>query len=118
MPPRAVSMLTLVQLLVVFLGVLLTGTFMRLSKLSSPFFPLPTVPGWVQHNGFWLCLLPLAWAVGATLSVRTLDASPEIRPGVMIAGYVLLAALGIGLIITAGGAISWAFGYHGPMQGG
>ena len=93
MPPRIVSLLTLVQFLVILVGVLWTGSIMRLNDIRWMGKPLPDLPEWVRHEGFWLWLVPAGWAVGATLSARKFDEQPTVPLGWIVVGCLLLVVM-------------------------
>ena len=98
------------QVLTVVLGVLVTGIFLRLyaqgfvgggGSLWRGTPTAPPFPLWMRNHGYWLCCMPLIWAGASILSVRSLDALPEVRPGYLAAGYTLWAALLVGFICSA-----------------
>jgi hypothetical protein len=105
MPPRLVSVLTVIQWLVVFLGVFITGGFLRMYGARWGNAPVPPFPQFVRDYGFWLITLPLCWALAATLSVRSPGAPPSIRPFYLIAGFILLAVLCI--VFSASGFVAF-----------
>src|SRR5262245_43079455 len=100
MPPRIISILTLAQSLVILLGVLLTGAFLKLYAGTSFGKPVPRLPVVMRDYGFWLIVLPLCWALAATFSVRSLDSSPSARPAYILTGIILLAALCVVFLVS------------------
>ncbi|RYD84848.1 MAG: hypothetical protein EOP84_04350 [Verrucomicrobiaceae bacterium] len=55
----------------------------------------------MRDYGFWLVLLPLVWALAATLSIRSVDVSPSTESFYLLAGSILLAALCIVFVASA-----------------
>jgi hypothetical protein len=112
MTPRFISALTVMQLFIVFLGVSLTGAFLRLHSAGGA--PNPAFPQFMRDYGFWFALLPLAWAFASTISVRSLDSTPSASSLYCAAGFVLLAAL---LLVFAFGAyIAFYVATGGPEE--
>jgi hypothetical protein len=107
MTPRFISALTVMQLFVIFLGVCVTGGFLRLHGVDVPH---PTYPRIMRDYGFWLALLPLAWALASVLSARPVDATPSASSLYGVAGFVLLAGLILVFTMAASVAFHYAFG--------
>ncbi len=118
MTPRAISTLVLWQWLTVFLGVVLTGFFLRFYYTDWPNEPayLPAYPRFVRNYGFWLCLLPPAWAAVSILSVGTLDSMPELKRRYTVAGYALWVALVLVLVPAVLIAYGGQLGYQLESQ--
>lgn len=119
MTPRAISTLVLWQWLTVFLGVVLTGLFLRFYYTdwpNEPSFGLPTYPRLVRDYGFWLCLLPPVWAVLSIISVGELDALPQLKRGYTVAGYILWAFLIVVLATAVYNAYEGELGYRADEQ--
>lgn len=119
MTPRAISTLVLWQWLTVFLGVVLTGLFLRFYYTdwpNEPEFGLPTYPRLVRNYGFWLCFLPPLWAAISIISVGSLDALPQLRRGYAVAGYVLWAVLILILATAVYEAYEGELGYQAKEQ--
>lgn len=107
MTPRFISALTVMQLFVIFLGVCVTGGFLRLHGLDIPH---PFFPRIMRDYGFWLALLPLAWALASAFSVRPVDATPAASALYGVAGFILLAGLILVFTLAASVAFHQAFG--------
>jgi len=105
--PRFISALTVMQLFVIFLGVCVTGGFLRLHGFDVPH---PFYPRIARDYGFWLALLPLAWALASVLSARPVDASPTASSLHGVAGFVLLAGLILVFTLAATAAFHSAYG--------
>jgi hypothetical protein len=88
-----VTILTLLQLLVVVLGVLVTRALLNWSYLRWGNVPLPPFPIFMRDYGLWFALLPMVWATVAIFSIRTLDVAPTTGLLSRIVGLVLLALL-------------------------
>ena len=118
MTPRAISTLILWQWLTVSFGVVLTGLFLRFYYTDWPNEPtyLPAYPRLVRNYGFWLCLLPPAWATVSILSVGTLNALPQLKRPYAIAGYVLWVALVLVLLPSVLIAYAGQLGYQVESQ--
>jgi len=98
MPPRVISMLLIGQLLVVFLGVAITGGLVRAYDIHFPHVdmdtpPLRIFPHFVRDYGLWLCLLPLSWAVAAVWNSRGAAEKNIANYRYEFMGWLLLASL-------------------------
>ena len=98
MPPRVISMLLVGQLLVIFLGVAITGSLLRVYEIQDPPSQHPdiivrTFPFYVRDYGFWLCLLPLGWAIAAIRDARAVKEKNIADQRFELIGWVLLGAL-------------------------
>ena len=115
MTPRTIVTLALMQMLTVFFGVVLTAIFLRFLTTDWPNEPvwMPAFPRFMRNYGFWLLLLPVAWAGVSVTSVRSLDAWPQIHRGHLVAGYVLWAALALVFFFAVGIAYEAGLG-SGP----
>jgi hypothetical protein len=96
MPPRAISVLTILQWLVIFLGLLVTGFFLKLHGIEAipyggPSYPL--FPQVLRTYGFWLLLIPFGWGAYATVTIGSLDAAPSVSRFHVLVGSILLCAL-------------------------
>ncbi len=112
MTPRFISALTVLQLFVIFLGVCVTGGFLRLHGVDVPH---PTYPR--NRAGLWILAgsPALAWALASTLSVRPVDAAPSTGSLYGVAGFVLLVGLILVFTLAATVAFYAAFG-GGPVE--
>ncbi len=99
MTPRFISALTVMQLFVIFLGVSLTGGFLRFHSAAG--IPNPAYPEFMRDYGFWFALLPLGWALASAISVRTLDTTPSASSLYCAVGFTLLAGLMLVFTIAA-----------------
>ena len=117
MTPRTIITVALMQMLTVFFGVMLTAIFLRFLTTDWPNEPawMPAFPRFMRNYGFWLLLVPVAWAGASVTSVRSLDALPQIHRGYLIAGYVLWAVIAIVFFFAAGRAYESGLG-GGPEQ--
>jgi hypothetical protein len=106
MPPRLVSILTALQLFVVFLGVSVTSGFLKLFRAQWPYAELPSHLQFMRDYGFWFGLLPLAWAVAAVVSIRSPDRTPNTGLLSTVMGFFLLALLLF--VFTASGVLAFA----------
>ncbi len=106
MTPRFISVLTVIQLVIILLGVSITGGFLRFHMVGVPNPPFSQL---MRDYGFWLGLLPLGWAVASTISVRSLVRSPTASTLHCVAGFVLLAGLILVFTFAAFVAFSAAF---------
>ena len=70
----------------------------------------------MRNYGCWLCLLPPIWALVSILSVRTLDALPQLKRHHTVAGYVLWTALVWVLAVAVRGAYEGQLGYQVESQ--
>ena len=112
MTPRTIITLALMQMLTVFFGVMLTAIFLRFLTTDWPNEPawMPAYPRFMRNYGFWLLLVPVAWAGSSVLSVRSLDALPQVHHGYLVAGYVLWAILALVFFFAAGRAYESGLG--------
>lgn len=117
MTPRTIITLALMQMLTVFIGVLLTAVFLRFLTTDWPNEPawMPAFPRIMRNYGFWLLLVPAAWAGASVISVRSLDALPQIHRAYLVVGYLLWAALALTFFFAAGEAYASGLG-GGPRQ--
>lgn len=105
MKPRAIFLLLIGQMLIIFLGVVLTGSFVRIyeGRISQAFFPSAGYPyvKFVVSYGLWLSVLPLAWAavaLGHARQVARANASArrfELVGGLLLLGLLLVFAVSV-----------------------
>jgi hypothetical protein len=115
MIPRVISMLLLGQLLVIFFGVMIVASGLRLFEIGQPDYyhsllksgELLPFPFYVRKYGYWLSLLPLGWAVAAIRNARA--AAENKNPGQRyeLAGWLLFGALLLFFLVVCCGLIGW-----------
>jgi len=109
LPPRVVSVLSLVQVLFVGMGFLISRCFIRVLEIgswdggspSARFIPtIPTIPGFVASYGLWFFLVPLIWCVVAASRARIAETT-NVTLLDFIAGIVLTIALAAFFLVSS-----------------
>jgi hypothetical protein len=107
LPPRVVSVLSLVQVMFVGMGFLFTRCLIRVYEVgnwdggTAPARFIPPIPGFVASYGLWFFLVPLIWCVVAasrariaeTTNVTLLDFIAGIMLTIALAGFFLISSL-------------------------
>ncbi|MDI1315453.1 hypothetical protein [Prosthecobacter sp.] len=118
-PPKAISVLLLVQCLFIGIGYALTRKMVRwMEKIEPPNLMLDALPNYaafVFKTGLWAFLIPLLWAVWVSLHSGSHQGIPLIRSAD--------AKITVGLTVVtvclwpyaALQAMDVAFGFHGPI---
>ncbi|WP_395737531.1 hypothetical protein [Prosthecobacter sp.] len=118
-PPKAISILLLVQCLFIWMGYAFTRKMARLmAETESPLLLLNALPDhmlFVLRAGLWALLLPLLWAAWVSLRSESHQGIPmtQSTDAKITAGLTVLV-----VCVWSYGAMQAAdaaFGYHGPL---
>lgn len=117
-PPKAISVLVLVQSLFIWIGFGLARKMVRLmeqSELRALARHMPSCASFVLGFGLWALLIPLLWA--SWVSLRS-----EVHQGIPMAqSNDTKITIGLTIVIVciwsyaAMQSIGMAFGFHGPI---
>ena len=111
LPPRAVTVLGLIQVGLVMAGYLIVRTFVRvledhMSEIGISWFRMPGFTVFIRWFGLWFLLIPISWVVLASLE------GDRDRP----LGLVNWSSLKVGGLLTAALALFFAYGVFLAVQ--
>ena len=116
-PPKAISVLLLVQCLFIGIGYALTRKMVRLmEKIESPILMLDALPNYarfVLRTGLWAFLIPLLWAAWVSLRSESHQSIPMTQSAdakITVGLTVVIVCL---WSYAAMQAMDVAFGFHG-----
>ena len=109
LPPRVVSVLSLVQVLFVGMGFLVTRGFIHFYEVGFGGYWraswVPALPGFVGSYGLWFFLVPIVWCVVAASRARIAETT-SVTLLDFITGIVLTVALGLLFVMSSLGAMT------------
>ena len=107
LPPRAVTVLSLLQFFFIGMGYLITRRFVHIGGGPLP-TPFRSLPGFIATFGFWFFLLPAIWGVIATARTRISDELAGPSTTNVLLGAAMTASLGLVFGISSFQAIRGA----------
>lgn len=98
LPPKVVSVLCLIQILLISIGFLLTRSFLRLfdaafSDSSMKLAKVPVLSEFIRYYGLWFLLIPLAWGLASILNAANARNAGSVPASQVAIGGVLTILL-------------------------
>ena len=109
--PRMISILLILQLLVIFFGIMVVGLMLRLQDANSLAMTGEHLAKnsfhYLRNYGFWLSLLPLGWAIAAVRDAHMVVVNKRVGRRYELAGWLILGALLLFFLALLFGLIGW-----------
>lgn len=100
MTPRLITWITLLQLMVILLGVCITGFLVKLFNSVAGGMPGAEFPPLARDYGLWLVPVSLAWALIASYFSRRPHTPSYIGAIVTVSAWLLLMVLCLGAAVA------------------
>lgn len=117
-PPKAISILLLVQCLFIWMGHGLTRKILRLleqSELRTLAGHMPSIASFVLGFGLWALLIPLLWASWVSLRSEVYQGIPMVQSNDTKITIGLTIVIACVWSYAAMQSMNVALGFHGPI---
>ena len=109
--PRMISILLILQLLVIFFGIMVVGVMLRLQDTHSLQMTGEHLAKNSFHNlrdyGFWLNLLPLGWATAAVYDAHMVAEKKRTGRRYELVGWLIFVGLLLFFLVVSCGLVGW-----------
>jgi hypothetical protein len=117
LPPKIVTVLSLVQMLFITMGFFVTGAFMNLHRKAwiaamgpNRLFPASLFPSFIESYGLWLFLIPICWCTVSVFRGRYDSEIVSVSGLTVVIGIALTVLLALMFFVSGLTAITGFFG--------
>ena len=114
---KAISVIGLIQILIIFLGILISGMEIKMWKLRFPYemfeqvIPPPSLFVFLAYYGIILFLIPLVWSGTSLYLYHYSGTSNRIQIPIYYGGYIII--IGLFIFILYALIAPWGDAPHG-----
>ena len=114
---KAINVIGLIQILIIFLGILISGMEIKMWKLTFPYemfdqvIPPPSLFIFLAYYGISLFLIPLVWGGTSLYLYHYSGTSNRIQIPIYYSGYIITIGLFIFMLYAL--IAPWGYAPHG-----